>query len=139
MRRLLVPTFGPSDWRRLLADPGKHWRASKSAYECAVAWEAAKGTPRGMPAGLIDVLDRNTNFQGASLLLGVPEHQVHVPGRGHASQTDLSALIDTPIGVCSMAIEAKAGESFDEIVRDWLPNTSEQAMTGVVQAESQIV
>ena len=26
MKRIFVPTMGPSDWRRLLADPEKQWK-----------------------------------------------------------------------------------------------------------------
>lgn len=119
-RRLLVPTLGPSDWRRLLADSDTQWRERKSAYECAVAWEAARSDPRGLPPAVAALFDANPEFQGTSLLLGIPEHQVILPGGGHASQTDFWALIDTPAGVASLAVEAKAGESFDRQVRDWL-------------------
>jgi hypothetical protein len=53
MRQLFVPTAGPCDWQRLLADPQRHWRQGKTAYELAVAgFEAqrwgfrTRGTPR---------------------------------------------------------------------------------------------
>jgi hypothetical protein len=49
----VVPTLGPSDWRRLLADSDRHWKAGYSAYECAVAWEAARDTERGLPAEIV--------------------------------------------------------------------------------------
>ena len=120
MRRLFVPTLGPSDWRRLLADPEKQWRHSKSAYESAVSWEAARKTTRGLPPELAELFDKDEAFRGASLLLGLPEHQVDLEGGGHASQTDFWALVDAPVGVCSLAIEAKAGESLDHLVSDWL-------------------
>lgn len=120
IRRLFVPTLGPSDWRRLLADPDTQWREQKSAYESAVAWEAARSDPRGLPRAVAALFDSHPEFQGASLLLGIPEHQVVLPGGGHASQTDFWALLDTPSGVASLAVEAKAGESFDKPVRDWL-------------------
>src|SRR5689334_19327954 len=124
MRRLFVPTFGPSDWRRLLADPGKQWRQTKSAYECAVAWEAARKDIRGLPPEVADLLDAYDQFRGASLLLGLPEHQVLLDGGAHLSQTDLWLLLDSPIGVTSVAVEAKAGESFDQTVSDWLKDAS---------------
>jgi hypothetical protein len=120
MRRLFVPTLGPSDWRRLLADPEKQWRHSKSAYESAVSWEAARKSARGLPSEIAGLFDTVESFRGATLLLGIPEHQVDLEGGGHASQTDFWALIDAPSGVCSLAIEAKAGESFDKLVSDWL-------------------
>jgi hypothetical protein len=121
MKRLFVPTDGPSDWRRLLADPGKQWRASKSAYEAAVAWESARQKVRGLPEPIEKLFDSAPEFRGARLLLGVPEHQVPLDGGGHSSQTDFWALLDAPAtGVASVAVEAKAGESFDVVVREWL-------------------
>ena len=44
--RLFTPTMGPSGWRSRLADPSRHWRKGQSAYELAVAWEAAGGSRR---------------------------------------------------------------------------------------------
>ena len=148
MRRLFVPTFGPSDWRRLLAEPGMQWRHSKSAFEAAVAWEAARLSKRGLPEDLCNVLDLKEEFKGASLLLGLPEHQVDLEGGGHASQTDLWALIDAPVGVVSAAIEAKAGEPFDKPVPKWLadapPNSGKPArlrqlceVLGITEAQAQ--
>lgn len=124
MRRLYVPTLGPSDWRRLLANPERQWRRAKSAYESAVAWEAARNTDRGIPPEVAAVLDSDPSFQDSRLLLGIPEHGVELEGGGHASQTDFWALLDAPIGVASMAVEAKAGESFDRLVADWLADAS---------------
>ncbi len=124
MRRLFVPTFGPSDWRRLLADPEKQWRSAKSAYESAVAWEAARSDARGLPPDVAGLLDTHEAFRGATLLLGIPEHQVPLDGGGHASQTDFWALLDAPIGVTSVAVEAKAGENFDQPVGKWLADAS---------------
>lgn len=120
MSRFLVPTLGPSDWRRLLADPQKHWRQGKSAYELAVAWEAARHSARGLPKDVADLLDSNPDLRGAELLLSVPEHQVVLQGGGHASQTDLWALLRTPAGLVSAAVEGKAGEGFDKPVSVWL-------------------
>jgi hypothetical protein len=120
MRKLFVPTMGPSDWRRLLADSDKHWKEGYSAYESAVAWEAARKSDRGLPSELAAILDSHPSFSGASLLLGIPEHQVSIKGGGHASQTDFWALLETPIGIVSTAIEAKAGEEFDDTVAVWL-------------------
>ncbi|MDB4906279.1 MAG: hypothetical protein JWO05_1063 [Gemmatimonadetes bacterium] len=120
MKRLFVPTLGPSDWRRLLADPDKHWKANYSAYESAVAWEAARSTPRGLPYEIAQVLDSHPRFRNCSLVFGVPEHRVALEGGGHASQTDLWALLSTAAGLVSTSIEAKAGESFDTTVEEWL-------------------
>ncbi|MGI8509741.1 MAG: DUF6946 family protein [Gemmatimonadaceae bacterium] len=112
--------MGPSDWRRLIVDPQKQWKQTKSAYESAVAWEAARDSKRGLPPDIADLLDSQGVFSGASLLLAFPEHRVSLKGRGHASQTDLWALLSAPIGVVSVAVEAKAGEPFADTVADWL-------------------
>jgi len=120
MGRLFIPTAGPSDWRRLLADSMRQWRPEKSGYEAAVSWEAARGTPRGLPPKVAEVLDGHEEFRNASLLLGIPEHQVPLDGGGHASQTDLWALLATPGEIVSVAVEAKAGEPFDRTTAKWI-------------------
>lgn len=119
--------MGPSDWRRLLANPATQWRQTKSAFEAAVAWEAARNTVRGLPPAVANVLDTEPVFREASLLLGIPEHQVELTGGGHASQTDFWALVATATGVVSVAVEAKAGESFDKLVREWLAEASDRS------------
>jgi hypothetical protein len=120
VHRLFVPTHGASAWRRLLADPEKQWRPGKSAYELATAWEAASRTARGIPTSITGVLDSVPVLRGAKLVIGFPELQVNLPGGGHASQTDLWALLDTGERLVSMAVEAKAGEPLGDTVGDWL-------------------
>lgn len=120
MNRIFVPSFGTADWRRLLAKPETQWRRNKSALETAVSWEGARGTTRGLPDGIASLLDTEPTFRGASLVLGIPEHQVELDGGGHASQTDLWALLSANSGLVSVSIEAKAGESFDKLVSEWL-------------------
>jgi hypothetical protein len=43
MNKMYLPTVGPQDWQKLLADPEKQWRTGYSARTIAYAWEAAKG------------------------------------------------------------------------------------------------
>jgi hypothetical protein len=125
-RRLKVPTLGPTDWRRLLADPSKQWKPGKSAWESAVAWEAARSTDSGLPPEIAAIFATHPDaFPNPVLLLGLPEHKVQLDGGGHASQNDLWALIRTARDVVSVAIEAKAGEAFGPIVADWLVPQSE--------------
>jgi len=125
--RLVVPTMGPSDWRRLLANPATQWRQTKSAFEAAVAWEGARGSVRGLPPAVAAVLDAESAFRESTLLLGIPEHQVELAGGGHASQTDFWALLATQQGVVSVAVEAKAGEPFDRPVAEWLADASDRS------------
>lgn len=127
MNRLYVPTLGPTDWRRLLADPGKQWEPRKSALEMAVCWESARRSSRGLPKEVAAALDSTPALQGAELVLGLPEHQVSFEGGGHASQNDLWALLRTGDRFISMAVEAKAGEKLDELVKDWLLKTGKRS------------
>jgi hypothetical protein len=120
MKRLFVPTLGPTDWRRLLADPETQWEPGKSALEMAVAWEAARRSDRGLPQDVADALDSSPDLSGAKLVIGLPEHEVTMTGGGHASKNDLWTLLRKDDHFFSMAVEAKAGEPLDDYVQDWL-------------------
>jgi hypothetical protein len=122
--RLVIPTLGPTDWRRLLADPEKQWKPEKSALEMAVCWESARDTDRGIPAEVAAALDAAPELRGSELLLGIPEHKVQFEGGRHPSQNDLWALLRVGPLRISMTIEAKAGESLDDLVKDWLKSAS---------------
>lgn len=125
MQRLYVPSLGPTDWRRLLADPETQWERYKSALEMAVCWEFARALERGLPPEVAAVLDTSPDLRGATLLIGIPEHKVPLPGGGHPSQNDLWAVLRVGESLVSMTIEAKAGEKLDNLVRDWLPRNGE--------------
>lgn len=124
MKRLFVPTLGPTDWRRLLADPEVQWEPGKSALEMAVSWESARRSKRGIPEEVADALDSCQDLSGATLVIGLPEHQVTIEGGGHASQNDLWALLRRDDDFFSMAVEAKSGEPLDAYVQDWLGKSS---------------
>lgn len=124
MHGIFVPSWGPSDWRRLLADPSTQWVKGKSALELAVMWESARHGPRGLPPTVATLLDTHELTQGSSLLVGLPELQVELPGGGHPSQNDLWALLRVEGGVVSMAVEAKAGEPLAQLVPAWLADAS---------------
>jgi hypothetical protein len=73
MNRLYVPSSGLSDWHRRLANPARQWKATKSAYEAAVAWEGARERKRGLPgaggrqvAGALRSLERPEQKRGIS-------------------------------------------------------------------------
>jgi hypothetical protein len=121
MSLIYIPSLGTADWRRLLADPQKHWKRGNSALELSVSWESARSNTRGLPTEIASALDSVELLRGAELLIGIPEHQVQLEGGGHASQNDLWALLGMTNGIASLAVEAKAGEPLDKLVRDWLP------------------
>ena len=127
MSRFFVPTLGPTDWRRLLADPVTQWERYKSALEMAVCWEAARGLNRGLPPEVAGALDTVPQLQGAHLLIGLPEHKVSFEGGGHPSQNDLWALLRVERELVSMTVEAKAGEKLDDIVKSWLPKDGDRS------------
>jgi hypothetical protein len=127
MNRLFIPTLGPTDWRRLLADPSTQWERSKSALEMAVCWESARDSDSGIPPEVAAALDTAPHLRGAQLLIGLPEHKVPFEGGGHPSQNDLWALLRVGRELVSMAVEAKAGEKLDDIVKDWLPKDGDRS------------
>ncbi len=125
MSRVLIPSDGPSSWRQLLADPEKQWVRGFSAYKTAVSWESAQRTERGLPAPVAAMLDQQPELAGAKALIALPEHKVKLQGRGKASQNDVWVLLMLDSGYASMAVEGKAGETFGEILEDWIRNSSD--------------
>ena len=120
MTRIFIPSTGRDDWRRLLAAPDRHWRETKSAFECAAAWEGAQQNRRGLPTLVATALDSHPSTASAELLVAIPEFQVDLPGGGHPSQNDVWALLRGAAGTISLAVEAKSGESLDRLVGEWL-------------------
>lgn len=117
--RILVPSAGPSDWRRLLADPEKHWRDGYSAKAAAERWEASTGLPPE-----IGSLFEAVGLGPSELLLAVPEWKTPLPGGERESQTDVFALVHAPRGVFACAVEAKVIEPFGPTVAEWLAGAS---------------
>jgi len=109
-----VPTSGVGDWKKLLADPEKHWREGYSAYTLASRWEAAGGFPPEVMAVL-----SAAGFGDVVMLIGLPEHKVALPGGARASQTDLWVLARTNDDLISIAIEGKVRESFGPTLAEW--------------------
>ena len=124
MDRIFVPCVGLTDWRRLLADPARHWKRGKSALESAVAWEAARESDRGIPEAIARVLDSHPRTANSTLLFAVPELQVDLPGGGHPSQNDVWSLLRTADGLVSLSVEAKSGEPLDRLVCEWLTDAT---------------
>lgn len=119
MSHFYIPTSGVDDWRRLLADPKKHWRTGFSARTLAYAWESAKGFPAE-----VNSLFANSDFpafQDMELLLAIPEHKVLMPPYGgHPSQNDLFALAKgQDNNLIALTVEGKVSESFGEKLAQW--------------------
>lgn len=110
------PTRGPASWQALLADPEKHWETGYSARTLAHCWEDAKGLPPEI-AALFD--------DQATLLLGIPEHKVDLPGGSRPSQTDLFALVRWHDRTVACAVEGKVAEPFGPTIAEWQSQPSD--------------
>ena len=90
--------------------------------EAAVSWEAAAKSDSGLPAPIYRLFDK-TIYKEPTLLIAGAEHRVSLAGRGGKSQCDVFALLNSAVGLISVAIEAKAREKFgscNEALEDWL-------------------
>jgi len=119
MTRILIPATSAADWQRLLAEPEKQWRTGYSAKALAHCWQNADDFPASVRA----VLDSSPfpRFHALTMLLGLPEHQVPLPGGSRPSQTDLFVLAKATTGeLVSVAVEGKVAEPFGPRVSEWL-------------------
>jgi hypothetical protein len=115
MSRIFVPSTGPGDWQRLLADTEKHWARGHSAHALAHCWENAAG----FPAEIRRVLSQNAVLASAEPLLILPEWKVPLPGGSRPSQNDIWVLARSEIGLISIALEGKAEEPFGPTLGEW--------------------
>lgn len=117
--RFYIPTSGPEDWRRFLADPEKHWRTGYSACSLAHSWESARGFPPEVQALFIH--SEIPAFHTMELLLAFPEYKVPMPpSGGHPSQNDLFALAKDQNGdLLALTVEGKVSESFGKTLGEW--------------------
>jgi hypothetical protein len=87
--KIYVPTLGAESWRRLLADPEKHWRTGFSAKTLAHCWEQANGLPAEIAAML-------AGFGTPELLLGLNIKCLFPAQRGETVRTISSSLLALP-------------------------------------------
>lgn len=118
---IVVPSQGVESWRRLLADPEKHWAKGYSARTLAHCWEDTSGFPREVA----QLLAQHPTLRSAIPLLILPEWKVALPGRGRASQNDVWVLARADAGLVSLAIEGKVNEPFASTVGEWLAGASD--------------
>jgi hypothetical protein len=98
MNKIYLPTVGPQDWQKLLADPEKQWRTGYSARTIAYAWEAAKGHfPPEVERIFPEAGDERVG--NLEILLEFPEWKVYLPPAGHTSQNDLFVLANGEQGL----------------------------------------
>src|SRR5210317_1816022 len=114
MSKFCVPTNGVEGWQMLLADPVKHWKTGYSAKALAYCWEEAQGFPE-------EVLElfKGADLEGVEFLLGIPEHQVPLPGGKTKSQNDVFVLAKSDADLVSIAVEGKVSEPFGPTLGEW--------------------
>lgn len=118
MGKYYVPTEGPEDWERLLADTDKHWKTGYGAKALAYCWEQSGGFPPSVQrvfsqSGL-------KLFEHARFLLGLPEFQTPLPGRGLPSQSDIFVLSKSLGQLITITVEGKVAEGFGDTTEEWL-------------------
>ncbi len=115
--KFYLPATGPDDWKRLLAEPDKHWKDVYSAKSFAYAWQRANDFPpavrkvfgsSGIPV-----------FQDTELLLALPEYKVPLPGGVRPSQNDIFVLARGNDQLITIMVEGKVSESFGPTVAVW--------------------
>jgi len=111
MPKFFAPADNPADWQRLLAKPDLHWKTGYSARSLAYSWTEAKGFPTEVQT----VLNQSTAtcLHDLEFLLGIPEHEVPLPGGSRPSQNDVFVLARGADGLVCIAVEGKVSESFD--------------------------
>lgn len=119
MKKFFVPTEGPEDWRRLLADPDKQWKPGYSAYELAHCWDKVNDFPESVKKVFKD--SEINLFKDVELLLALPEYKVSLPPEeGHPSQNDIFILAKGNCQLISITVEGKVKEGFGDTVTEWL-------------------
>ncbi|MGD1086757.1 MAG: hypothetical protein ABSA47_18620 [Verrucomicrobiota bacterium] len=117
MKPYYVPAESLDNWRRLLADPVKHWRDGYSAKMLATRWWDSAGFPPEVMASLrasaIPLLGK------LRFVTAFPEHKSDLPGGRRPSQTDIMVIGRADRELVILAVEGKAEEPFDELVGDW--------------------
>lgn len=126
---IVIPTHGPEDWQQLLAEPDKHWRTGYSARSLAYSWEEAQSRPSGMPTEVESALAQEPRLAELELLLGIPEHEVPLPGGRRPSQTDLWGLARSATELVSIAVEGKVSEMFGPTLEEWQAQPSSGKQT----------
>ena len=111
MHYFFTPADNAQDWQQLLAKPDLHWKTGYSAKSLAFSWTEAQGFPKEVQT----VLNQSpvTCLHDLKFLLGIPEHEVPLPGGRRPSQNDVFVLASGSEGLVSIAVEGKVAESFD--------------------------
>lgn len=122
--KILIPTKDAECWSAFLVDKNKQWQKGFSAMETALSWEKADG----LPAEIKKILSLDAEFEGAELLLAIPEYKVSLPGGSSSSQNDVFAVLTSKQSLSVMTVEGKAKEDFDRKIINWKKSTSDNGV-----------
>ena len=120
MPKFFAPADKAADWQKLLAKPDLHWKTGYSARSIAYSWTEARGFPGEVKTALDDT--EASSLHDLEFLIGIPEHEVPLPGGRRPSQNDVFVLAKGSDGLVSIAVEGKVAESFDRPVDDRFAN-----------------
>jgi len=116
MKRIYIPSSSPLDWKPLLSQPERHWKAGFSAMTLARSWEAAGDDLPGEIATIVHATPHPV-FAEARLLVAIPDYCVPLSSVTRATQTDLFALVRGRGGLGVLAVEGKVDEEPGPTVR----------------------
>lgn len=113
------------DWRRLAGpkDPEKQWKADRSAMESARAWLASPGA---FPPEIASLLTSHPDFGLLTVDEIEPEAELRFDKWHGPRNADIAMLSMDEHGAVAVTVEAKADESFDELVSDALSGALER-------------
>jgi hypothetical protein len=76
MTKIVLPTSGQDNWKRLLAETDKYWKTGNLAKALAHCWEEKGDIPEDVQA----VLTKAPELSQIDALICIPEYQVSLPG-----------------------------------------------------------
>ena len=114
------PLLDPLQTKPLLRDPELHWKKGRSAYEAAHSW--VKGNINddgGLPRSVRSLLNEAPEWTDAEIAIGLFEHATPLDTYRGPSNNDLLVVCRLKQSLGVIAVEAKAGEPFGELVSVW--------------------
>lgn len=123
MKRIFIPTQSAAHWQRLLAEPELHWKPGRSAMTAAACWEAAGNK---LPPEISTLLESSKQpaLVGLKLVAAFPEWEVSLPVGSRSSFAGILTVTRNELGLCVIAVEAKAEEDFGPTLGEKLTQPS---------------
>lgn len=121
-----VPIYSVDDWLKHAppAEGIKHWVESRSAFELANAWfHSGKAE---IPAELNKLLHSHKDTENIKLKIGYLEKETRLDkfGKGRNHDLLLTGTSNSELGKSIVAIEAKADESYGDLIGNQLEKAS---------------